>query len=136
MSRFLPAVIAAKAFEDLGIPRDPYLSEKLPDVVRAGWQRLADFQRPDGSWGWWKDGPADAYMSAHVMYGLTLARQADISVAEDVFQRGLAFIKQDCETRAKHEPAWSSDWRSQQGPSHAGLRGIRACAKRATCGVG
>lgn len=114
MSRFLPAVIAAKAFEDLGIPRDPYLSEKLPDVLRAGWQRLADFQRPDGSWGWWKDGPADAYMSAHVMYGLTLARQADVGVAEDVFQRGLAFIKQDCETRAKRDPAWRSDWRSQR----------------------
>ncbi|MEI7635244.1 MAG: MG2 domain-containing protein [bacterium] len=93
MSRFMPAAIAAQTFRDLNIPRDEMLEAKLVDVVKAGLDRITDFQHGDGGWGWWKDGGTDDYMTAYVMYGLTLARGAKCAVDEAMFQRGLEYMR-------------------------------------------
>lgn len=103
MSRFLPAAIVAKTYQDLGIPHDEFLEKKLPDVIRSGIERLRDFQRPDGSWGWWKSSPADDYMTAHVMFGLSLAREADYAIPAEVFDRGLRYLEHAAASAAKGE---------------------------------
>jgi len=75
MSRFLPSVAASKALKDLGAS-NKMLDEKLPKVVKAGLDRLYDFQHSDGGWGWWKDDKSTLYMTSYVYYGLSLAKQA------------------------------------------------------------
>jgi hypothetical protein len=92
MSRFLPSVITAKTLRDLGV-RNEKLEAKLPDMVAKGLDRLYSFQRPDGGWGWWSGGDGNPWMTAYVVYGLTLAGDAGYSVDKGRVQRGIQFLK-------------------------------------------
>jgi hypothetical protein len=114
MSRFLPAVITAKTLKDLGLsadvvagklfggiekefadkthPKGPRDLAKLDAMVKAGLDRLYDFQHNDGGWGWWKIGDSDNYMTAYVVWGLVQARLAGIEVRAGVIERGAAYL--------------------------------------------
>ncbi|MFA6543084.1 MAG: alpha-2-macroglobulin family protein [Limisphaerales bacterium] len=116
MSRFLPSVVTAKTLKDLGLqPEDvmsrvfggiearaggaapPNLSAKkdlakLNEMTDAGLKRLYDFQHADGGWGWWKEGQSDRWMTAYVVWGLTLAKQSGVALKANVLERGAAFL--------------------------------------------
>jgi len=116
MSRFLPAAIVARTLEDLGLDADEALSKlyggieqehlgkthpddkggkrvKLGKATRAGLKRLDDLQHGDGGWGWWKEGESDAWMTAYVVWGLAIARDAGIDVKDDTIGRGVEFLR-------------------------------------------
>ena len=115
MSRFLPAVITANTLEKLGLPPEDAMSrafggieqqfasrsqpggrknlEKLDEIVRAGLQRLYDFQHADGGWGWWKEGDSDPFMTAYVLWGLLLARDAEVEIREPVIDRAADWLQ-------------------------------------------
>lgn len=118
MSRFLPAVIVKKTLKDLGlsdrdvnnyinnvlIPReDPNhpdrkentTVEKLDEMTTAGLDRLYDFQHADGGWGWWKKGNSDRFMTAYVVWGMSLAKQAGIEVRNDVLTNGVRYLQKE-----------------------------------------
>ncbi|MCU0726234.1 MAG: hypothetical protein MUE73_10650, partial [Planctomycetes bacterium] len=116
MSRFVPAVVVKKTLLDLGftleslgvkperdvpegywgrpevqklkVLRDAELSE----LVRQGLKRIADFQKADGSFGWWKESPSDIRMTAYVVRGLGLARAAGVEVDTAMLQRGAQWL--------------------------------------------
>ncbi|WP_269543096.1 MG2 domain-containing protein [Cerasicoccus fimbriatus] len=118
MSRFLPAVIVAKTLNDLGLSASDVMQQNFggietdtPDkivqqskpkqdgnlvdldkMVAAGLTRLTDFQNTDGGWGWWKGGDSDAYMSAYVVWGLTLAQQAGREIDAEMLKRGRDYL--------------------------------------------
>jgi uncharacterized protein YfaS (alpha-2-macroglobulin family) len=114
MSRFLPAVITAKTLRDLGLKPEDVMGrvfggieqatagqtqpkgkkdlEKLDAMVKAGLERLYDFQHGDGGWGWWKPGDSDRWMTAYVVWGLALARQAGVDINLNALDRGAAFL--------------------------------------------
>ncbi len=115
MSRFLPAVITAKTLADLGLQReavgerifrggiDPETAAKthpkgrknmkeLDAMIEKGLDRLYDFQHADGGWGWWKKGESDGFMSAYVLWGLTLAQGAGVEVESGVRSRAAKFL--------------------------------------------
>lgn len=117
MSRFLPAVIVAKTMRDLGIssqdvntyisdvmePRndpaghpqrrsDPTYS-RLGQMTKDSLARLYDFQHADGGWGWWKTGESDRFMTAYVVWGLGLARDAGLDVRGDVILKGMKYLQ-------------------------------------------
>ena len=114
MSRFLPAVITAKTLRDLGLHPEDVMSrafggietnsaaathpdgkknlEKLNDMTDAGLKRLYDFQHSDGGWGWWKEGDSDHWMTAYVVWGLSLARDAGVQVKDDVLRRAANYL--------------------------------------------
>jgi uncharacterized protein YfaS (alpha-2-macroglobulin family) len=81
MSRFLPNIVVAQALLD--VPQAS-ISEKnnLGEKVRRGLDRLYSFQHDDGGWGWWKTDASDAFMTAYVVDGLTLAARAGYAVDE------------------------------------------------------
>lgn len=112
MSRFLPAVTVAKTLKDLGIqpaqatayveatlsaaaakPGQTNSIGELDRMVTAGLDRLYDFQHGDGGWGWWKEGASDPYMTAYVLWGLALARDAGIEIRGGVIDRGLGWLE-------------------------------------------
>ncbi len=117
MSRFLPAVVVARTLEDLGLKPEEIASRvfggietahaeaahpdgkkdlaKLDDMVRKGLDRLYDFQHDDGGWGWWKDGESDHFMTAYVVWGLGLARDAGVNVRDGALGRGVAFLDKE-----------------------------------------
>ncbi len=117
MSRFLPAAITAKTLKDLGLQPENVMSRlfggivqettgkthpkgkkdlaQLDEMVKQGLNRLYDFQHGDGGWGWWKEGDSDHFMTAYVVWGLTLARNADIAIKADVLDRGANYLDKE-----------------------------------------
>ncbi len=119
MSRFIPAVLVRKTLQDAGIsleevgkrraqmaydggsPQAAYWYKKSPvfdsgvmnDIIAAGLDRIISFQHSSGGWGWWRGGDSDSYMSAYVVYGLVIARQAGVKFDVNVLNRGAAFLK-------------------------------------------
>lgn len=92
MSRFLPDVVALDALRKLSVD-DPKLRAELPKMIVAGLDRLRGFQHGDGGWGWWENDATHPYMTAYVVYGLSLARQADVRVDESMYQRGVSSLE-------------------------------------------
>ncbi len=117
MSRFLPAAITAKTLGGLGLQPETVMSRvfggivqehvdkthskgkknlaELNDMVKKGLNRLYDFQHSDGGWGWWKEGESDHFMTAYVVWGLTLAREAGVDIKADVLDRGANFLDKE-----------------------------------------
>ncbi len=116
MSRFLPSVVTAKTLADLGLQPEDVMSRvfggiearaggaappnlgqkkdlaKLNEMTDAGLKRLYDFQHADGGWGWWKEGQSDRWMTAYVVWGLSLARDAKVQIKDNVLTRGRDFL--------------------------------------------
>ena len=117
MSRFLPAAITRKTLKDLGLkpenimgrifggiepdtaakthPKGPQDLRKLDDITRQGLERLYNFQHEDGGWGWWKEGESDHFMTAYVVWGLVLARDAGIEIDAERLNRGAGYLDRE-----------------------------------------
>jgi uncharacterized protein YfaS (alpha-2-macroglobulin family) len=117
MSRFLPVVVVADTLKELGLNleqigqqrkafaaqpdrrvsesmrKDPVFdTAQMGNMIKAGLQRLYDFQHADGGWGWWQNDSSDPYMTAYVVYGLVRAQNADVAVDQDRLSRALDFL--------------------------------------------
>lgn len=102
MSRFLPTIIVANTFKKIDAPLKSQTIEELPKYVEAGLKRLYDFQHSDGGWGWWTNDQTHPYMTAYVIYGMSLAREAGYDINESVFYNGLNNLKNQI-TNAKSD---------------------------------
>jgi uncharacterized protein YfaS (alpha-2-macroglobulin family) len=123
MSRFLPAAIVARTLERLGLDPGERLPKKdLDAVTRAGMARLYDMQHSDGGWGWWKDGSTDDFMTAYVVWGFAIAREAKLPINESAVNRAAAWLEGRLVERKDqwNDQAWMlhalSAWR---GASHS-----------------
>jgi uncharacterized protein YfaS (alpha-2-macroglobulin family) len=117
MSRFLPAVITAKTLRDLGLkpetamgkifggiepasaaathPKGKHDLTELDAMTKQSLARLYNFQHADGGWGWWKEGESDHFMTAYVLWGLTLARQAGVDIKQDAAARAASYLDKE-----------------------------------------
>ena len=117
MSRFLPAVITAKTLRDLGLkpetamnkmfggieeasaaathPKGRHDLKELDAMTKQSLDRLYDFQHGDGGWGWWKQGDSDHFMTAYVVWGMSLAQQAGLDVRSDALLRGVSYLDKE-----------------------------------------
>jgi len=127
MSRFLPAVITAKTLRDLGMkpetamnkifggierstaaathPKGQHDLKELDAMTKEGLERLYDFQHSDGGWGWWKQGESDHFMTAYVVWGMTLAREAGIEIRSGVVERAVEFLDKELVEEEKNYDA-------------------------------
>src|SRR5581483_4098671 len=131
MSRFLPTAITAKTLKDLGLkpgevmgrvfggiepasaaathPQGRHdLQREMDDMINRSLDRLYDFQHSDGGWGWWKEGGSDHFMTAYVVWGLTLARDAGIDIKQHALDRGMDYLDKRLveEESSYDEQAW------------------------------
>jgi uncharacterized protein YfaS (alpha-2-macroglobulin family) len=130
LSRFLPAVIVTKTLMDQGLkpgsirdkvfggietrhtgkthPKGKKNIAELDAMTKEGLERLYDFQHSDGGWGWWKKGDSDHFMTAYVLWGLSLARQSGIEVDRNVLKRATRFLNKELvEAEEQHDlQAW------------------------------
>ncbi len=73
MSRFLPAVLVAK---QVNLTSRADLAKRIPLIAADGYARLKKMRHRDGAWGWWEYDNSDPYMTAYVLDGLLLAKDA------------------------------------------------------------
>ena len=92
MSSFLPNVVVAQAVKDLGLSSGVDAAQ-LDKKIRAGLERLYEFQHEDGGWGWWKTDESQAFMTAYVLAGLERARAAGYKLREDVTGRAAGWLR-------------------------------------------
>ncbi|MFN8422080.1 MAG: hypothetical protein U0470_01395 [Anaerolineae bacterium] len=109
MSRMMPNAIVARMIKDLGL-KAPEISARLPEYMTVGLQKLYGFQNADGSWGWW-GGAAEnyygrpTYLTAYVLHGLVLARDAGFDVDGAVLDRGFAWLTANAADEPERAPA-------------------------------
>jgi uncharacterized protein YfaS (alpha-2-macroglobulin family) len=130
MSRFLPAVITMKTLRDVGLkpetamnkifggieqstaaathPSGKHDLKELDEITKQSLDRLYNFQHADGGWGWWKDGDSDHFMTAYVVWGMTLAKQAGVSIKADSLARAAGYLDKELveEETNYDEQAW------------------------------
>ena len=108
MSRFLPDILVQRTLRLRGT-RDVQAQKmraQLPKMVRDGLTRLARFQHESGGWGWWEHDDDDVWMTAYVLYGLSLARGEGYPVSDDMIARGREAGFKLLAPSAKPLPAW------------------------------
>ena len=93
MSSFLPNVIVTKALKEVKTSSIRG-SNDLEKKVQKGADRLYAYQHDDGGWGWWKDDQSDPFMTAYVVDGLTLAKNAGYQVDDERLGSGRQKLKQ------------------------------------------
>ena len=69
--------------------------KELEAITQQSLERLYNFQHSDGGWGWWKEGESDHFMTAYVLWGMTLARQAGIEMKLDVVERAADYLDKE-----------------------------------------
>lgn len=92
LSRFVPAMVAARAVKQLKLPA-PETAAKLPEIVQAARSTLYSYQHDDGGWGWWQNDDSDPYMTAYAVYGLTLAKKNGYDIDRDRVLRGVRVLQ-------------------------------------------
>jgi uncharacterized protein YfaS (alpha-2-macroglobulin family) len=103
MSSFLPNVVVAKAMKDLNL-QSTINTPELAKKIRAGLDRLYDFQHDDGGWGWWKEDQSYVFMTAYVVSGLSQAKGAGYEVKEDALTNGVNFLKSQLQQHENMRP--------------------------------
>ncbi len=103
MSGFLPDVVVAKAMKDLNL-QSTINTPELEKKIRAGLDRLYDYQHDDGGWGWWKEDQSYVFMTAYVVSGLAQARAAGYQVKDTALNNGANFLKQQLQQHQNMRP--------------------------------
>jgi uncharacterized protein YfaS (alpha-2-macroglobulin family) len=94
MSSFLPNVIVSHALQELKVSTDVN-QQLLAAKLKAGLERLGDFQHEDGGWGWWKTDESELFMTAYVVSGLAQAKAAGVEINDDAIKRGVKWLRAD-----------------------------------------
>ena len=103
MSGFLPDVWVAKAMKDLKL-ESTIDTPELEKKIRAGLDRLYDFQHDDGGWGWWKEDQSYVFMTAYVVSGLAHAKAAGYDVKPEAMTNGARFLTQQLQQHPNMRP--------------------------------
>lgn len=103
MSRFLPAIIVANLIKEIKLDIKQKTLDELPKVISEGLKRLKDFQHTDGGWGWWKDDQTNPFMTAYVMYGLSITRKAGFDVDRRMIENGLIVLRNLVKAKNENE---------------------------------
>src|SRR5207249_263798 len=92
MSSFLPNIIVTSAVTQLGLKTN-LDAAGVQQKIRAGIDRLNNFQHEDGGWGWWETDESHPFMTAYVVAGLKQAQQAGAQVDASRIDRGAQWVR-------------------------------------------
>ncbi|MEO5930021.1 MAG: MG2 domain-containing protein [Candidatus Kapaibacterium sp.] len=93
MSRFLPSIVVADVLRKLDLPFDTKKRAAIPKIAARSLSRLYGMQHEDGGWGWWINDKTDPYMTAYVIYGMTIAKREGYDVVDERYNKGLTALQ-------------------------------------------
>jgi uncharacterized protein YfaS (alpha-2-macroglobulin family) len=91
LSRFLPNLETYRAAQQFNIDT-PDLEARLDRTLQTGLKQLLTRQNIDGGWSWWQGGESDPYITAYVLFGLSRAGEAGVSINESNLQRAIDYL--------------------------------------------
>jgi len=94
MSRFIPNAIVQTTLKEFGLKNEK-LEKELPKMMKKGFDRIYDYHHSDGGWGWWKNDESHPFMTAYVVYGLSLAKDAGYKIREDILKSGIDWLQKN-----------------------------------------
>src|SRR3954454_8816875 len=100
MSSFLPNIIVTQAVNELGL-KVSLDTAAVQQKIRAGIDRLNNFQHEDAGWGWWETDESHPFMTAYVVAGLAQAKAAGIQVDPERIDKGAQWIGKSFASDAK-----------------------------------
>jgi len=92
MSRLVPSVVAVRLHKELGLPLSPDDEKKFSKVHDQALAKLNQYQHGDGGWGWWENDDSNAYLTAHVMEGFYLLKQAGFETDAERLKQGQGWL--------------------------------------------
>ncbi len=98
MSRFLPTIAVFDALSKTGAPFDSAKRAKIPSMVDRGFTKLYGMQHEDGGWGWWENDATDPFMTAYVVYGMTIAKEVGFAPRDNSYESGVNSLKSQIES--------------------------------------
>ena len=118
ISRFLPNLETYRAIQSLGLDT-PDLSARLDRTLGVGLARLISTQNTDGGWSWWpasttnfgwsEDVESDPYISAYVLFALSRAKDAGVSVNDYAFTSAQDYLWATLPTVEMTTQSWMLD---------------------------
>lgn len=94
MSRMMPSVVAMELHKKLDLPLNADTLKLYKDVQRKCFIQLVQYQAEDGGWSWWGGDHSVPYLTAYVMEGLYLLKQAGFTVDQSMIDSGKARLFQ------------------------------------------
>jgi uncharacterized protein YfaS (alpha-2-macroglobulin family) len=91
MSSFLPNIVVTQAVNELGL-KVSLDTAAVQQKIRAGIERLNNYQHEDGGWGWWETDESHPFMTAYVVAGMAQAKAAGVQVDANRMENGKKWI--------------------------------------------
>lgn len=113
MSKLMPAIVAVRMNQTLGAPLTAKDKAKFAEVYKQSMQKLDGYQHDDGGWGWWANDTSSTYLTALVLDGYKMLREAGYKVDQDRLTKGQAWLKKNALEEFKqlssplHKPSWN-----------------------------
>ena len=70
-----------------------FQESRLKEMIQDGWARLKEMEYREGGWGWWAGDKPDPYMTSYVLYGLRLAKKAEVKIPEELLSKGVQYLQ-------------------------------------------
>lgn len=109
MSRMMPSVVAMELHKKLDLPLNKDTISLFKDVQRRSFIKLAEHQNDDGGWGWWRGDQSNPYLTAYVMEGLYLLRQAGYTVDQSMVDSGKTRLSELCKATPAEDREANTD---------------------------
>ena len=105
VSRFLPNLVTVRALNAMGIDDDD-LRSQLSFQLGIGVQRLVGRQNPDGGWGYWPGERSSPFISAYVLWGLSLAGEQEYPVPPMTISSAIGYLEAQFQAPHATDAAW------------------------------
>ncbi len=92
LSSFLPNLETYRTLQQYGI-KDATLETRLDRALNSSLVRLLDRQNYDGGWSWWQGENSDPYITSYMLFGMSRAREAGITINQNVIDQAVSYLK-------------------------------------------
>jgi alpha-2-macroglobulin len=101
MSKLMPSVVAMRMNQTLGLPLSKEEKKKFGEVYKQSMQKLDGYQHEDGGWGWWANDESNMNLTALVLDGYKLLKDAGYKVEKEREDNGKNWLVTNCATLHK-----------------------------------
>jgi alpha-2-macroglobulin len=96
LSKMVPSIVAMQLHKQLNLPIAPEQTKKFAEVQKESLEKLRGYHHGDGGWGWWANDNSNAYLTAHVVDGLSMLKATGYSAEGQMIESGLRYLAKAC----------------------------------------